>query len=198
MTLWTIQSLPAWAELQRQGVLRATTRNATETAWLPAYRWMTQQMRSRIGPPPETDSQPIWAWYQWHGARRMPDLRYRGHLPEGETGVRLKLEFPAQRALLSDFSLWHHVLNYWHLPPSIAEGDAFESDLASLGLSYFTQKPLPDETNHRRIVQSWERIFDLDWYAPEISAPTEDKSIQGTMWEIALDQVRECRHFTAR
>ncbi len=43
---------------------------------------------------------------------------------------RLKLECPADRVLLSDYSLWHYVLNYWYLPSSEADGDAFERDIA--------------------------------------------------------------------
>lgn len=192
MTLWTIQSLSAWTELQNKGVLRAKTDHVMVESWLPAYRWMTHQMRRRLGPPPEADCQPVWAWYRWDAASAKPDLRCRGHLDTGEQGVRLKLEYPSHRALLSDFSDWHHVLNYWYLPLSEAEGEAFESELASHGLSFFSQKPLPYAEYHRAIVESWDRIFD-----PELD-PKWGISIQATLWEITLDQVRECRHFTAR
>jgi len=73
MVLWTIQSLPAWRELREQGVLRARKHHLTEESWLPAYRWMTQQMRFKIGPPPEADCKAMWARYQWDGARKKPD-----------------------------------------------------------------------------------------------------------------------------
>ena len=39
-----------------------------------------------------------------------------GHLPKGERGVRLELQVADDRVLLSDFDLWHYVLNYWYLP----------------------------------------------------------------------------------
>ena len=45
-----------------------------------------------VGPPPEPDCVPIWAWCQWEGKRKKPDLRCRGHLPKGQPGVRLELE----------------------------------------------------------------------------------------------------------
>lgn len=61
----------------------------------------------------------------------------------GEKGVRLTINCPAERVLLSDFSLWHYVLNYWYLPSSEAVGDAFESELAGHGLSFFDQEPVP-------------------------------------------------------
>ena len=198
MTLWTIQPLAAWAELQDKGVLRARSDNVSEPAWMPAYRWMTGQMGSRIGPPPEADSQAIWAWYRWDGATKTPDLRRAGHLMRGEKGVRLEIDYPNDQVLLSDFSLWHYVLNYWYLPSSEADGEAFESELAGRGLSFIHQKPLPDDTYHRAIVDSWDRCFDLERHEPGVSEREEDKSIQATIWEITLDQVNECRHFTAR
>jgi len=186
MILWTIQSLAAWRELQEKGVLRARTHHLTEQSWLQAYCWMTHQMRLRIGPPPETDCQALWTWYQWDGARKKPDLRCRGHLPPGERAVRLELECSADQALLSDFSLWHYVLNYWYLPSSEAEGDVFESELADHGLSFYRQKPVPHDTYHRAIVESWDRVFDLG------------ETIQATLWQITIDQVREYHCFTAR
>jgi hypothetical protein len=36
---------------------------------------------------------------------------------------------------LSDFDLWHYVLNYWYLPESEAEGEEFELELKQYGLS---------------------------------------------------------------
>jgi hypothetical protein len=128
----------------------------------------------------------LWTWYQWDGARKKPDLRCRGHLSPGERAVRLELECSADQALLSDFSLWHYVLNYWYLPSSEAEGDVFESELADHGLSFYRQKPVPHDTYHRAIVESWDRVFDLG------------ETIQATLWQITIDQVRECHCFTAR
>lgn len=103
MTLWTIQSLSAWTELQDKGVLRAKTDRVMVESWLPAYRWMTHQMRRRLGPPPEADCQAIWAWYRWDAASAKPDLRCRGHLDTGEQGVRLKLEYPSHRAIVESW-----------------------------------------------------------------------------------------------
>lgn len=100
--------------------------------------------------------------------------------------------------LLSDFTLWHHVLNYWYIPLSEAEGEAFELELDQRGLSFFLDKPLPDPLYHERIVQSWERVFDLDWCDPAFTDPFEQKAIQATLWELREEQIRDCTYFTAR
>jgi hypothetical protein len=159
---------------------------------------MTRRMRDRIGPPPDQDCEALWARYRWNGHRSRPDLRCGGHLEKGEEGVRLELEYPADRLLLSDFSLWHYALNYWYLPSSEADGDAFEQELARHGLSFYGQKPLPHDGYHAQIVQSWDRCLDLDWHEQDITEPFAEKSIQATVWEITTDHVVECRRFTAR
>ena len=198
MTLWTIQSLPAWQELQETGFLRASRHNICEHPWRSAYRWMTDQMHLRIGPPPEDDCTPIWAWYQWDGSTKRPDLRSRGHLPPGEPGVRIEFNCSHDAALLSDVSLWHFGRNYSYLPASEADSERFESELTARRLSFYDQKPLPDHAYHRRIVGSWERIFDLEWCEPDLSEPREQKSIQATLWELTLQQVTECQYFVGR
>ena len=167
MVIWSILTQQAWEELQRKGRLRATTRHAEED-YMAAYVWMGRQMERRLATPrPSKDSMPVWVWWQWWGDRRRPDLRASGHLPKGVGGVRVECRVGDDRVLLSDFELWHYVLNYWYLP---------------------------------RTEKSWERILDLSWTDPgnKIVDPAKDRSIQGTMWELLLDDVVESREFTAR
>jgi len=99
---------------------------------------------------------------------------------------------------LSDFDLWHYVLNYWYLPKSEADGDKFEALLAECGLSFFETKPLPNPEYHERIVASWERIFDLEWTEGELALPRSSKSVQGTTWQVNMDQVKEHTLFRSR
>jgi len=99
---------------------------------------------------------------------------------------------------LSDFDLWHYVLNYWYLPTSEADRDRFETQLAKRGMSFFEAKPLPHRKYHERIVASWDRIFDFDWAEDEFALPRSSKSIQGTTWEVNLEQVRGHKLFTSR
>ena len=147
---------------------------------------------------------PIWVWQQWENrARRRPDLRAAGHLPKGTRGVRVEIQVQDNCVLLSDFDLWHYVLNYWYLPRTENEGEAFERRLARAGLS-------PVGCNHgnpphsarfrREIEKSWERIFDLSWTdaGHRIVFPLKKRSIQGTVWELLLTDVVEIKEFTAR
>jgi hypothetical protein len=203
MVIWSILTQQAWHDLQRQGRLRVARRHVMQE-FLGPYAWMAKQMERRLRTPkPSKNNMPIWTWYQWEGAtRRKPDLRTGGYLPKGEQGVRVECQVIDDRVLLSDFDLWHYVLNYWYLPDSEKDGKAFEKKLARAGLSFYGcshQCPLPNRY-HREIERSWERIFDVSWadrgYA--IAHPPEKKSIQATLWELVLNEVVEAREFSAR
>lgn len=203
MVIWSILTQQAWDGLQRRGRLRASRRHVSKE-FLGSYLWMAEQMQRRLTTPrPSKDAMPIWAWYQWAGKRCKPDLRSGGHLARGEWSVRLELQVTDDRVLLSDFDLWHYVLNYWYLPETETAGEAFEKKLARLGLSFYKcdhEHPLPHAQCRRAIERSWERIFDIGWVdrTLAIAEPPQKKSIQATLWEILLTDVVNAKEFTAR
>ena len=198
MILWTIQSIDAWKILQESGTL-CCDRRLSDYDFTEAYKWMAEQMHKRLPFQQNVGAFPLWAWYQWGGERReRPDLRSTGHLSHGEEGVRIEFVLTDDLVLLSDFELWHYVLNYWYLPVSVADGEVFEVELAQRGLSFYETKPLTDVLYHNRIQKSWERIFDIDWVEKDLTAPKSEKSIQATFWELPMDSVRRVDKFIAK
>lgn len=187
--------------MQESGCLRADVSYVEET-FLPAYAWMAEQMAARVGPKPPPVEYPVWCWHQWNDEQqKKPDLRFGSHLSRGERGVRIEFEIEPELVLLSDFELWHHVLNYWYLPSSERDSDDFEAELAANGLSLYAAKPLPNLTYHQRITASWQRIFELDWIDEEgyiTSRSRGNKAIQGTFWELPMENVKRVKEFTAR
>lgn len=148
-------------------------------------------MRFRLGPAATEDAMPLWAWYQYAGSRRRkPDLRSGGYLPKGERGVRLELEMDERAVLLSDFDLWHYVLNDWYLPASVEDAETFAAWLA--------QGAEPEGPHRQAIVASWRRIFAIEWAARGIAEAKSDKAIQATFWELRLENVRQVQAFVAR
>lgn len=143
MILWTIQTPEAVANLQRTSVLLADSGDA-ESHFRTAFEWMAAQMRHRIGNPPRSSVRPLWAWHTWQGRRARPDLRSSGHLPRGTRAARIEFAAEPSTVLLSDFSLWHYVLNYWYLPASSRDEKSFDAMLKAAGLDFFKTKPLPD------------------------------------------------------
>ena len=181
MRVWTIQAPEVLAVLRSGSVWRADE-SRVEPAWIPAYRWMAREMRDRLGAPKLRRQGPIWVWRQWRGvSRRRPDLRHRGHLPTGATGVRIELELDEERVLCSDFDLWHYALNGWYLPESLADEFEFEAR--------------PDR---RRIRPSWRRMFNLEWRNRRYTVSRAEKSVQGTIWELRPGDVLQSSSFVAR
>ncbi|HEY9787561.1 MAG TPA: DUF3841 domain-containing protein [Candidatus Obscuribacterales bacterium] len=198
MKLWTIQSLARWERLQRDGVLQAS-RFDSELFNPSAYLWMTDELKKRVGEPPEGAAVPLWAWYQWQGTTRArPDLRARAHVEKGEKAVRLEIEVPDHQVLLSDFQLWHIPLNSGVLARTEAEVDAFDAELAKAGLAFKMAEALMDPDFGPRIRKGWELIFDLEFSDPYFTCPMEEKSIQAVFWQLRLEQVRAVTHFSGR
>ena len=198
MILWTIQTLSARKMLQSTGYLQAI-RSSTEEHFRPAYRWMKDQMRQRLGKPPCAGCFPLWAWFQWHGFnKRRPDLRFSGHLPRGETGVLIEFHAEESEVLLSDFELWHYVLNYWYLPKSNKDETRFDAMLASLAAKTPSEVRTSDQVFHADVRNSWKRIFDVHWSRPNIASEFGQKQIQATLWRLNRKQVKNCTIFRAR
>lgn len=105
MLLWSIQHQCTYEKMEQTGVLRAD-KNFIATDWFEdSYLWMAEQMKKRIGEPPEGVIFPVWAWYQWEGMRKRLDMRVHGR-NWGEKGtpiVLLTIEVPDNLVLLSDF-----------------------------------------------------------------------------------------------
>lgn len=198
LTLWSIQTPEAWQQIERTGVLH-TDKALCQEYCVESYPWMVEQMERRGLKRPGGCIYPVWAWYQCqNAAQKRPDLRRGGHLEKGMQGVLLTLQMEASRVLLSDFELWHYALNYWYLGETEEESEAFDQEMSQQGLDYFREKPLSDPVAHERITRSWEKIFDLDWAAPEIARPREEKMIQATFWELRREDVVKVQQFTAR
>lgn len=130
-------------------------------------------MRARVGATPEGVEFPVWAWYQWEGKRKRPDMRCHGRCSEkGIPIVLLTVDVPTEKVLLSDFDYWHMVLNDWAL------------------VFPFVPKAKYSEAVKRK---SWENIFDI-----ECSYDGEDEhclSTQATLWEIKQEWVRKAEQF---
>jgi len=140
----------------------------------------------------------MWAWYQEGDGHKRPDLRSGGYLERGRRGVRIEFEIDPQQVLLSDFTLWHHVLNYWYVARSEADDLAFERLVEAQGWGNPPPHPFPDPAIHGRVVRSWDRIFDIDFEDEYVTGPLDRKAIQATFWELRLDDVRDVTHFRAR
>lgn len=183
--LWTIQHEDAYREFEKSGVLRADDRHLFCGEDLRfAYDWISLQMKTRIGDPPQGVHYPIWAWYQWEGKRKRRDQRLSGYAKRGTPLVQITFEAEPSTFLLSDFDMWHIVLANQYVARSEEEWDLFYN-------SY-------PKAKQEDVEPSWVRIFDLSSYTPNWDREPEQKSIQAALWQIKRDQVLKVEHFLAK
>lgn len=168
--------------------------------WRTPFRWLSGEMRKQIGPPPEGVTYPLWAWYQWDGAKkRRPDLRHNCFVRKGEVAYRVEFEIDDKDVVLSNFDSWHCVLNDSYLPISEADDEAFDSYLKERdAYRYARGKGCPEDIR-QQIEESWQRVFDLSLVDDDyMHYPLDKKAIQATFWTLSLDQVRKVDRFVGR
>lgn len=195
MRLWTIQTYKAYEKLLDFGVVYGEYQWG-DTQLREKYLWMVDEMVKRIGDPPYENILPLWAWYQYEGKQKAPDLRGSGFLAPGVKGVRIEFEIPLNDVVLSDFELWHYVLNNWYLADSKVDMENFD-----LRLKAFEHRL--DRFNYPKEIQkeienSWQRIFDLEFQDDYITGSQESRSIQATFWKLRIESVKSVTTFTAR
>jgi hypothetical protein len=127
------------------------------------------------------------------GMNMKPNVPAIGHLPPGETGVRVELELPRDHLLLFDFETWHCVLNRWHLSLSWQESREWDRRVKGLD-QHRTPFPEPFESE---LQATWERVFDLDRLRrTKLWGPIDQ--VQGITEYVRLDEVKRVEEFVAR
>lgn len=183
MQLWTIQT-EGWFEDLKSNHKKCASYTRVWHDFRPHYKWMAQQMAYRIGTNPVQC--PTFAWYKFFEAHRRPDLRWNGHLPRGTPGVRVELEVDETQVLLSQFEMWHAVLNQHYLAEN-AKDDQEHEELLNAGR--FTGKMMEN---------SWNRIFDLKFGDWQSWGKRSERAIQSCIESVSVEQIRKVDHFIAR
>lgn len=88
--------------------------------------------------------------------------------------IMYEVELPSSDVLLSDFDNWHYVLNDWYLSSTWNEKDWENEE------SWFDS--LPQDIQKQKMLESWERIFDIEPYETDFAA--KGKFVQATFWKL--------------
>lgn len=200
MTLWTIQHEEAYQVLAKTGVLHA---NEQHLMFEEEYEWMAEQMKQKLGNPPKGVHYPMWAWYQWEGKRKRRDLRCGGYEKRGTPMVQITFEIEPEKVLLSDFDEWGRILNYGYLSVDEQDDGRFDAEVKVSGYQHCDLSELSIQEHtmlqlREKVIQSWQRVFDLQRHTPGWDYAPEEKSIQATFWELRMEQVRKVEHFLAK
>lgn len=175
MILWTIQHKNAYEKMLATGSLTADDDYIFAPEFnLPAYQWLSTRMENLIGEPPAGVHFPVWAWYQWEGVRKRPDMRtHRRWTTKGTPIVLITFEIPDNMVLLSDFDMWHVILNDGYL--ALTEDDD------------------KDDYTEEEKTKSWDNVFQYDLQNDYWGF--DCKSTQATMWEIKSEWILKAEHF---
>ncbi|WP_461812451.1 DUF3841 domain-containing protein [Faecalimonas sp.] len=170
-----MQHQSAYNQLQREGVLHANENHLfCEDDLRFAYDWMAEQLAQKVGKAPSGVHYPIWAWYQWEGRHKRLDMRtHRRWYVKGTPIVLLTLEIPDQFVLLSDYDMWHCVLNHGEV--------SFSGDIEKI-------------YSEREIRESWSNIF--KWNQKNAYWP-EPKTTQAVFWEVRKEWVVRSEFFVS-
>ena len=211
MILWTIQDIAVWEQLEATGVYTTPSdriefpeHEDTDCHHAHyAYRWLSEQMRKRVGPPPKGVEFPVWAWYkQQERPDGKPDMRC-SHYIKDLPCVRMKLDVPDWEVMITDFEDWHYALNYWHCSTTEQESDEFEKWHESLGISFHDigdwSLQSPELTLVReRVEKSWERIIGINPVNEQWHFPWKKRSFQATFWTLRHEHVLSVERFISR
>lgn len=187
MILWTIQSEEVYQKILNTGYYRCDFDKADMKEWKTQYDWLSAQMKKRIGEAPAGVEYPVWAWYQWEGERKKPDLRRErwGNGWKGERFACLEIDVPDGKVLLSDFDTWSIILLDGFISNSEEEDNELERKYNALS----------DVEKKKMKEKNWEGAFDLTYV--ENGWITRGDSIQATFWELKREQIRKVRMFTS-
>lgn len=193
MRLWTIQPFIVLDILEQYGVFTAREDLIAFPEFTTEYDWLCEHLEQKDKRPASV-KYPVWAWHTFNGHHKKPDLRYNGHGQRGEKLACIELEIPDSKVLLSDFDLWHFVLNDYWIDPDVFLPDYNDEQSDANDEKY---NSLSAEQQQQVKLSSWETIFDVeqvmqsDWIS-------RGKYIQAVFWELKMDYVKKVQIFTAK
>ena len=170
MKLITFQSLEAFKELKRKGILRVpdSFSNATSKKYDIPYHFIMNEMKKKL---PSSDIlYPLWAWEKCGG---FIAPRKRKNVLNIQKPAKVKITFskPNKEVLISDYMAYSFVLSGHIVPKTKKEYDTFLDDLKKQGIPltelklFVRQEKVPSfkkiQKIYPQIQKTWSRIFDL-------------------------------------
>lgn len=188
MIVWTIQPVEVYNQILEKGYFVCDGRKIDK--WFrKKYKWLSNEMKEKIGKPPKGVTYPVWAWHTRNFKNKRPDLRSSEYGNKGTKSVCIELEIPDNQVLLSDFDAWHFVLNNWYLNTDCWDEETFDKDEEWLN-------SLSEEQRNIEIEKSWQGIYNLE--PKETTWMCRGKWIQATFWELKKEYIKDVKFFTIR
>lgn len=190
MTLYSIQTKELYDTLLSEGVAYCDRDSWCSKEYDFAYSWMVEQMKARIGTPPKEGINPFWAWYQYN-CKKDPRPPLSEMSEYNDDPVMLVLDVPDNEVLLSDFMLWHHVLNKFDICSKNALLLRKIKRLEQAAGKNLFYDDLSEDIQ-QEIRDTWTKIFDLHVQDPYYMGKAKrNRAIQATFWRIKKEWIKE-------
>ena len=98
--------------------------------------------------------------------------------------VQITFEADTKDFLLSDFDDWHIILANNYIADNEQDRDDFYANNG--------------DRRTDEIIASWDKIFDLNRYVPNWDPEPYVRTVQATLWEVRMSQVKKVEHFIAK
>lgn len=109
---------------------------------------------------------------------------WKAYAKRGTPMVQITFEADTSEFLLSNFDDWHIVLNNCYLADNEQGWDDFYANNG--------------DQRTDEIIASWDKLFNLSRYTPDWDTEPSRRTIQATLWEVHISQVKKVEHFIAR
>lgn len=184
-TLWTRQDIRSLDILKRENVFRNKGKYIKEQYgdiaphFMEKYGWFVKEANKFV-PVPEGVEFPIWC-----------SISYENMLRPIENTVCYELEVPEEQIIYFDGGKWDYVLNHIYIPKDEADLKKYKEEMAAKGFentfSFVKGKYSYFEEEKKRVIDSWNRIFDIDnWNI---------FTVQANIWEIKMDMVKNIMYY---
>lgn len=144
--------------------------------FLHSYDWMVKKMYQN-GVNNSKTLYPFWGWAIFDYSKNLDDVAidsWKAYSGYSTNKVIIKMDIPDNEVLLSDYNMWHCVLNNIY-----CNNMTTEQTYDDLNDAY---DKLPPNYKYFEMVTSWDNIFNITEFTNEFC--NVGRYVQATFWEI--------------
>lgn len=202
--LWTFQSKEVLDIIKKHGVYYSErdrvieylkSSSKVEPAYLDehiknrlrSYDWIASQMDSKIGKRPKEGCMPIWAFYEYEFKKKI----FIDDVTDDEVGLELLVR--EENVVLTDYALWHYILNDTPIFLDEDEFYSFKEKAEKCGYwgandKDYDNKSMEFEECKEYKYKSWQRVFNVTGEGNFNNSKLEDP-IQACLWKIRSEDI---------
>jgi hypothetical protein len=190
MKLVTFQTIKAYNELLKNGILINNHKYIDYEKAGKVYEWVVDEMLKKV--PNKNVKYPLWAWYKYGKIKSPPKHKTYGYFPGNENQiVKITFEKNDNEVFLTNFNLYSFLLNNRYIPSSKSDNENYlkllkEYNITEEELKAFVRK---DKYKVHRSDKNYLKIIKKNYESfKKILEPGNDR-IQACIWNLKIEEV---------